>query len=140
MPHVSSAGSASAESRPRTFGVNMQRLQAGVTIPRALGYLALVGLAVLFLWLTLRVDLVIFGGVLFAISLRRTAEVLSRVTRLPVGWSLLDVGPAFLDDRARRPNGAWAVASGSTIAGGSRLPRRHNDLRPIYRQHCLGNS
>jgi predicted PurR-regulated permease PerM len=69
----------------------MQRLQAGVTIPRALAYLALVGLAVLFLWLTLRVDLVIFGGVLFAIALRRAAEAVSRVTRLPVGWSLLAV-------------------------------------------------
>ena len=62
-----------------------------MTIPRALAYLALVGLAVLFLWLTLRVDLVIFGGVLFAISLRRAAEALSRWTRLPVGWSLLAV-------------------------------------------------
>ena len=60
-------------------------------MPRALAYLALVGLAVLFLWLTLRVDLVIFGGVLFAISLRRAAEALSRWTRLPVGWSLLAV-------------------------------------------------
>ena len=62
-----------------------------MTIPCALAYLALVGLAVLFLWLTLRVDLVIFGGVLFAISLRRAAEALSRWTRLPVGWSLLAV-------------------------------------------------
>ncbi len=69
----------------------MQSVQAGVTIPRALAYLTLTGLAVLFLWLTLRVDLVIFGGVLFAISLRRAAEALSRPTRLPVGWSLLAV-------------------------------------------------
>jgi predicted PurR-regulated permease PerM len=67
----------------------MRSRQAGVTIPRALAYLALVGLAVLFLWLTLRVDLVIFGGVLFAISLRRTAEAFGRLTGLPVGWSLL---------------------------------------------------
>jgi hypothetical protein len=65
--------------------VGLQRLQTAVTIPRALAYLALAGLAVLFLWLTLRVDLVIFGGVLFAISLRRAAEALSRLTRLPVG-------------------------------------------------------
>src|SRR5689334_12438145 len=88
MPRVPSPGSTSAETRPRPFRVNMQ---AGVTIPRALAYLALVGLAVLFLWLTLRVDLVIFGGVLLAISLRRAAEALSRLTRLPVGWSLLAV-------------------------------------------------
>ena len=91
MPRVSSPGSTSAETQSRPFRVNMQRLQAGVTIPRALAYLALVGLAVLFLWLTLRVDLVIFGGVLFAISLRRAAEAVSRLTRLPVGWSLLAV-------------------------------------------------
>ena len=91
MPRASSPGSNSAETRSRPFRVNMQRLQAGVTIPRALAYLAVVALAVLFLWLTLRVDLVIFGGVLFAISLRRAAEALSRLTKLPVGWSLLAV-------------------------------------------------
>jgi predicted PurR-regulated permease PerM len=43
----------------------------------------------LLLWLTIRVDLVIFAGVLFGICLRRAAEGLSRPTRLPVGWSLL---------------------------------------------------
>ena len=91
MPRVPSPGPTSAETRSRPFRVNMQRLQAGVTIPRALAYLALLGLAVLFLWLTLRVDLVIFGGVLFAISLRRAAEALSRLTKLSVGWSMLAV-------------------------------------------------
>jgi hypothetical protein len=90
-PPRSFPGSPPAEGQPRTFRVGLQRLQAGVTIPRALAYLALVGLAVLFLWLTLRVDLVIFGGVLFAISLRRAAEALSRLIKLPVGWSLLVV-------------------------------------------------
>ncbi|MBV9686707.1 MAG: hypothetical protein JO096_05805 [Alphaproteobacteria bacterium] len=62
-----------------------------MTISRALAYLGLVGLGILLLWLTLRVDLVIFGGVLFAVSLRRAAETLSRLTRLPVGRSLLAV-------------------------------------------------
>lgn len=66
----------------------VHRWQAAVTIPRALAYMALVGLAVLFLWLTIQVDLVIFGGVLFGICLRRVAEALSRRTGLPVGWSL----------------------------------------------------
>jgi predicted PurR-regulated permease PerM len=65
--------------------------QAAVTIPRALAYMTLVGLAVLFLWLTIRVDLVIFAGVLFGICLRRTAEALRRLTRLPIGWSLFVV-------------------------------------------------
>jgi predicted PurR-regulated permease PerM len=69
----------------------VQRWQAAVTIPRALAYLALVGLGVLFLWLTLKVDLVIFAGVLFGICLRRAAEALSRLIRLPVRWSLLAV-------------------------------------------------
>jgi predicted PurR-regulated permease PerM len=53
--------------------------------------MTLVGLAVLFLWLTIRVDLVIFAGVLFGICLHRTATALRRLTRLPVGWSLLVV-------------------------------------------------
>jgi predicted PurR-regulated permease PerM len=53
--------------------------------------MTLIGLAVLFLWLTIRVDLVIFAGVLFGICLRRTAEALSRLTRLPTSWSLLVV-------------------------------------------------
>ena len=95
MPRVqrplSSAGLIAPASRPGTNRVNRQRLKGELTIARALAGLALVGLAVLFIWLTLRVDLVIFGGVLFGISLRRAAEALSRLTRLPVGWSLLTV-------------------------------------------------
>jgi hypothetical protein len=91
QPSSSSPASSSAAPEPRPFRVNLERLQPGITIPRALAYMAAVGLAVLFLWLTLSVDLVIFGGVLFAISLRRAAEALSRLTRLPVGSSLLGV-------------------------------------------------
>jgi predicted PurR-regulated permease PerM len=53
--------------------------------------MTLVGLAVLFLWLTIRVDLIIFAGVLFGICLHRTAEALNRLTRLPIGWSLFVV-------------------------------------------------
>ena len=53
--------------------------------------MTLVGLAVLFLWLTIRVDLVIFAGVLFGICLRRTAAAVRRLTRLPIGWSLVVV-------------------------------------------------
>ena len=90
---LKAASGFTTEREPPAFaeeGIPSQHA-AGVTIPRALAYLALVGLAVLFLWLTLRVDLVIFGGVLFAISLRRAAEALTRLTRLPVGWSLLAV-------------------------------------------------
>ena len=70
---------------------SVQRLSAAATIPRALAYMTLVALAVLLIWLRLRVDLVIFAGVLFAISLRRAAEALGRLLGLPVGWSLLTV-------------------------------------------------
>lgn len=77
--------------RPPSLGLGIAcdhwRLQLAVTTPRALAYTALLGIAVLFLWLTLRVDLVIFAGVLFAITLRRTADRLSRVG-MPVGWAL----------------------------------------------------
>jgi predicted PurR-regulated permease PerM len=69
----------------------VQRWQAAVTIPRALAYMSVAGLAVLFLWLTLQVDLVIFAGALFGICLRRAAEELRRLTGLPVGWSILAV-------------------------------------------------
>lgn len=66
-------------------------LQGAAAIARALGYLALAGLSVLFLWLTLRVDLVIFAGVLLAICLHRTAEGLSRLTGISGGWALAAV-------------------------------------------------
>jgi predicted PurR-regulated permease PerM len=62
-----------------------------VTIPRALAYMILVGLGVLFLCLTLQVDLVIFAGMLLGICLRRAADWVSGVSRLPVGWALLVV-------------------------------------------------
>ena len=76
-------------ARPQRHQV--EKWQAAVTIPRALAYMALVGLAVLFFWLTIKVDLVIFAGVVFGICLRRVAEALNRLTKLPVGWSLLAV-------------------------------------------------
>jgi predicted PurR-regulated permease PerM len=60
-------------------------------IVRTLGYLALLGVAVLFVWLTLKVDLVIFAGVLLAVGLRHPAVCLGRVTSLPAGWALVVV-------------------------------------------------
>jgi predicted PurR-regulated permease PerM len=69
----------------------VQTWQAAATIPPALIYMSLIGLVVLFLWLTLKIDLVIFAGVLFGICLRRAAEALRRLVRLPIGWSLLAV-------------------------------------------------
>lgn len=73
---------------PLSAEVAPQRSQAAVTIPRALAYMTLVGLNVLFLWLTLRVDLVIFAGVLLAVCLRQAANWVNAFTKLPVGWAL----------------------------------------------------
>lgn len=70
---------------------DLRRSQAGISIPRALGYVALAGLVVLLLWLTIRVDLVIFAGVLFGVCLRRAAERMSRLVGWPVGCSLCAV-------------------------------------------------
>jgi predicted PurR-regulated permease PerM len=66
----------------------VQRSAAGTTIPRALAYITVTALAVLFLWLTLKVVLVIFAGVLLAVSLRRTADHLSRLVGLGPGLAL----------------------------------------------------
>ena len=57
-------------------------------IAQAIRTLAWVGLLVLFLWLTLKVDLIIFAGVLLAICLRWAADKVGRLTKLPVGWAL----------------------------------------------------
>ena len=42
----------------------------------------------LFLWFTLKVDLVIFAGVLLAISTRRAADRVTGLTGIPVGGTL----------------------------------------------------
>ncbi|HXC89693.1 MAG TPA: AI-2E family transporter [Stellaceae bacterium] len=78
-------------SKRQIWRPDMRRLAPEASVARALTNLALVALAVLFLWLTVKVDLVIFAGVLFGICLRRAADGLSRLTRLPAGWALLVV-------------------------------------------------
>lgn len=60
-------------------------------IARMLFHLALLGVAVLFVWLTLKVDLVIFAGVLLAVGLRHAAVCFGRLTKLPIGWALVAV-------------------------------------------------
>jgi predicted PurR-regulated permease PerM len=62
---------------------------SALDIARAVRSLAWLGILVLFLALTLKVDLVIFAGVLLAISLRRTADRVSRLTRIPTGWAVV---------------------------------------------------
>lgn len=47
-----------------------------------------VGIVMLFLWLTIRVDLVIFTGILFAIFLRTLATLLGRHAKLPITVAL----------------------------------------------------
>lgn len=79
----------SSRQTGRRWAAGVRGSDPEVSIPRALAYLALAGVAVLLLWLTIKVDLVIFAGVLFGICLRRAAEGLSRLVGLQVGWSLL---------------------------------------------------
>jgi predicted PurR-regulated permease PerM len=54
-----------------------------------IGLVALVVLVAVVVWLAIRLVLLVFAGVLFAIFLRTAAGVVSRYTRLPIGWSLL---------------------------------------------------
>jgi hypothetical protein len=68
--------------RPDRFG---ERSPPALIIARAVRTL---GILVLFLWLTLKVDLVIFAGVLLAISLHRAADRVSGPTGIPVGGTL----------------------------------------------------
>jgi predicted PurR-regulated permease PerM len=65
----------------------MRAMQAPI-IARALGTIVLVGLGVLLLWLTIKADLVIFAGILLAITLRRLAEWVSGLSGIPAGWAL----------------------------------------------------
>jgi predicted PurR-regulated permease PerM len=116
----------------------IQRLGAAATIPRALGYMTFIGLAVLFVWLTLRVDLIIFTGVLFAISLRRAAEALAELIGLSVGWSLLTVVLLILAFCAAI---GWFFAQG--IAGqitqlSQQLPAAANKVASMIRDSEVG--
>jgi hypothetical protein len=70
---------------PDRFG---ERSPPALIIAQAVRTLARLGVLVLFLWLTLKVDLVIFAGVLLAISLRRAADRVSGLTGIPVGGTL----------------------------------------------------
>lgn len=90
-PPVRSPDAIMAASHYARLRHGVHRWQAAATVPRALAYMTLVALGVLFVWLTLQVDLVIFAGVLLGVSLYRAAALLSRVTRLPAGWALLAV-------------------------------------------------
>jgi predicted PurR-regulated permease PerM len=87
-PPFPSPNRALTASRTRPVRPVVQRLQPVVSIRRALAYLTLVGLGVLFLWLTLQVDLVIFSGVLLAICLRRAADGSSRFIKVPPRWAM----------------------------------------------------
>lgn len=58
------------------------------SIASRLRAMILVGLGVLFLWLTIEIDLVIFAGVLLAIFLYKLAAIVARRTALRQGWAL----------------------------------------------------
>jgi len=60
-----------------------------VSVPRALAYVTIVAVAILFLWLTLPVDFVIFAGVILAICLRRAADCAARILKAPIGLAIV---------------------------------------------------
>jgi predicted PurR-regulated permease PerM len=96
--------------------------------------LALLALLVLFLWLTIKVDLVLFGGILLAICLRTAADRLSLRTGFSGGWALLAVVAAIVIVVLGL---AWLFAS--TIAGqitelSQRLPQDIGQLVHRLRQ------
>jgi predicted PurR-regulated permease PerM len=62
---------------------------SALDIARAVRSLAWLGILGLFLALTLKVDLAIFAGVLLAISLRRAADLVSRLTGIPAGCAVV---------------------------------------------------
>lgn len=83
---------ASAATRPNLAAApHYWRRGRRLTTPQALLILGLLGLFVLVIWLTIRVDLLIFGGVLFGICLHRAADGLHRTTGLGSNWSLAAV-------------------------------------------------
>jgi predicted PurR-regulated permease PerM len=61
---------------------------SALSIARAVRSLAWLGILGLFLALTLKVDLVIFAGVLLAICLRRAADQVSSLTGIPASWAV----------------------------------------------------
>jgi predicted PurR-regulated permease PerM len=109
-------------------------LSGGLAPGRVLFGLAVLALLVLFLWLTIKVDLVLFGGVLLAICLRTAADRLSLRTGLSAGWALLVVIGAIVLVLLGL---AWLFAS--TIAGqitelSQRLPHDIAQLLQNLRQ------
>jgi predicted PurR-regulated permease PerM len=105
------------------------------------GALIVIALIVLlyFLWQAVYVLLLIFAGVLLAVLLRSMARGVSRLTRLPVGWSLAIVVVVLL--------GLFALAGWLTAAPILRqfeqlvqkLPESVESLKARLRQHALGN-
>lgn len=81
-------GAVARTAGDRGFWPRSSRLERGDTAARALRQVTAIGLSVAFLWITLKVDLVIFAGVLLAICLRRSADRLDRLTGIGGGWSL----------------------------------------------------
>lgn len=63
-------------------------IQKQSSVTRILRSMMIVGVALLVLWITIKIDLVIFAGVLVSILFHRTAAALGRRTGLSYGWAL----------------------------------------------------
>jgi predicted PurR-regulated permease PerM len=76
------------QSAASAFATAASAAARSVGSARAIGGAALTGVAILFLWLTLRIDLVIFAGILLAVFLHGVADHVRAYSRLPYGWAL----------------------------------------------------
>lgn len=74
-------------SSPPPAGNGVGRWHAAINA-RVMRNAVLVALLLLFLWLTIQVDFIIFAGILLAIFLRKLANLVCHYTGLPHGWSL----------------------------------------------------
>lgn len=107
---------------------------------RMLRNAALVAVLLLFLWITLEVDLVIFAGILLAVCLRRAADRVSRATGLPKGWALAVVVVLILVFFAAI---GWAFSE--SIASqinqlSQQLPAAIDKIRAAFEQSSFGST
>lgn len=114
--------------------------ERGRDLTRAIRNAALIAVLLLFLWITLEVDLVIFAGLLLAVCLRRAADRVTRVTGLPKGWALAVVVVLILVFFAAV---GWAFSE--SIAGqinqlSRQLPAAIDKIRSAIEQSNFGST
>src|SRR3712207_2680503 len=116
-----------AADRPASDDRFVHRAVIASSIFIAIAFLAL------FLWYSVYVLFLLFGGVLVAILLRALAEVVSHFTRLSHRWSLVIV----LVVLAAAAVGFWFIAAPNLAREGAalaeKLPQAWEDLQQKFR-------